>query len=241
MIARPSLRRPSPFDVANTILLSLAGVICLLPMLHVLALNMSSVWPLRDGFRDFMRWMNRLYHEGLVEREFATDTFEIKDRKIVNGEVGFFHFDHNRLYGQHPNGMLINLKENVPEAEVVPIEVFDNPVGEYRTLLNNPVRYFVFSPKKSKRPEAVVKYMNWLLSEEVGWTLTFGFEGDRIQRRIFGAAVSGTDAGYDETRPGGSIPSSRNVPTTINGTSGRERRCERGRGLQLGGTGDNLG
>lgn len=145
---------------------------------HDPAGNMAGVWPLRDGFRDFMRWMNLLYREGLLEREFATDSDETKDRRIAGGQVGFVHCPWGHLYGQDAGGIAINLEKNVPGARYLPVDVFEDPAGGYRKLLNLPVHYYVFVPKRTRHPEAAVKYLDWLMEERTGWTLTFGIEGE---------------------------------------------------------------
>ena len=141
--------------------------------------NMGSLWPVRDGFREFMRWLNDLYREGLIEREFATDSFEIKTRHVVNGSVGFVHAAWNYPYAQNSSSVALNLARNVPGAELVPIDVFEGPDGVHRKLRYLPTRDYAFSPRRSRVPQAAVAYLNWLLSDDTAWTLTFGQTGDQ--------------------------------------------------------------
>ncbi len=146
---------------------------------HDPALNMGSLWPVRDGFRDFMRWMHELYQEGLIEREFATDTFEIKTRHVMNGSVGFIHVPWDYLYAQNSSSVALNLARNVPGAEFVPIDVFQGPDGVYRKLRYLPTRFYAFSPRRSRVPDAAVAYLNWMLEHDNAWTLAFGRTGDQ--------------------------------------------------------------
>jgi len=145
---------------------------------HDEAANMTEIWPRRDGFREFMAWLNDLYRRGLIEREFATDNFTIKTRKVMNGEVGFVHAHYLYPYGQNSASIQANLQSNVPGAELIPVDVFQNDAGEYRGLRYLPVQYYVFSPSRSRRPEVAVAYMNWLLEDDIAWTLSFGVTGE---------------------------------------------------------------
>ncbi|TVR57324.1 MAG: extracellular solute-binding protein [Spirochaetaceae bacterium] len=146
---------------------------------HDPAANMGSLWPVRDGFRDFMRWLHDLYQEGLIEREFATDKFEIKTRHVVNGSVGFIHVPWDYLYAQNSSSVALNLARNVPGAEFVPVDVFEGPDGVYRKLRYLPTRLYAFSPRRSRVPEAAVAYLNWMLADDTAWTLAFGRTGDQ--------------------------------------------------------------
>lgn len=146
---------------------------------HDLRANMASVWPVREGFRDFMRWLHDLYREGLIEREFATDSFDIKTRHVVNGTVGFVHVPYAYPYAQNSSSVALNLANNVPGAELVPVNVFEGRDGVYRSLRNLPTRHYAFSPRRSRAPEAAVAYLNWLLQDDTAWTLTFGHTGDQ--------------------------------------------------------------
>ncbi len=146
---------------------------------HDPAENMGSLWPVRDGFRDFMRWLHDLYHEGLIEREFATDNFDIKTRHVMNGSVGFIHVPWDYLYAQNSSSVALNLARNVPGAEFVPIDVFPGPDGVYRKLRYLPARHYAFSPRRSRVPEAAVAYLNWMLADDTAWTLAFGRTGDQ--------------------------------------------------------------
>ncbi|TVQ20293.1 MAG: extracellular solute-binding protein, partial [Spirochaetaceae bacterium] len=146
---------------------------------HDPAANMGSLWPVREGFRDFMRWLHGLYQEGLIEREFATDSFEIKTRHVVNGRVGFIHVPWDYLYAQNSSSVALNLARNVPGAEFVPVDVFPGPDGVYRNLRHLPTRFYLFSPRRSRVPEAAVAYMNWMLDRGNAWTLAFGRTGEQ--------------------------------------------------------------
>ena len=146
---------------------------------HDLRANMGTVWPVRDGFREFMRWLNGLYREGLIEREFATDSFDIKTRHVVNGSVGFVHAAWSYPYAQNSSSVALNLARNVPGAELVPVDVFEGPDGVHRRLRNLPGQHYVFSPRRSRVPDAAVAYLNWLLTDEIAWNLTFGRTGDQ--------------------------------------------------------------
>lgn len=135
---------------------------------------------LREGFKDFMKWLNELYAEGLIDQEFATKTTgEIKNADIINDKVGFFSECAWIPYGA--DSAYRALLERNPDAEYIPIEVFDNEDGHYYKSNYAPVGLYMFVPKSAKSPEAAVTYLNWMADYDVAFKLKFGNEGEQYE------------------------------------------------------------
>ena len=134
--------------------------------------------PLRKGFKEFMQFMNMLYTEELLDPEFSTDTGEIAEAKITNGNVGFFSGAWWVLPQDNYHADYTTMKEVVPGAELKAIEVFQNADGNYYKAQYPPVGLYLFSPKTAGTAEGVVKYVNWMLKDEVSKTIMFGMEGE---------------------------------------------------------------
>jgi putative aldouronate transport system substrate-binding protein len=88
-----------------------------------------------------------------------------------------------------------NLQKNVPGAEFVPVQTFRNKDGRYKKITYPPVGLYIFSPKTAKNTDAVIKYLDWHAQEDVGWTMSFGIEGEHYEMKD-GAPLP-IDPGYN--------------------------------------------
>lgn len=131
---------------------------------------------MRPGIKDGFRFMNKLYHEGLISKDFALD----KDRKQVeadfsNGYVGFMSDDVGRPLST--GGIYDTLKKTIPEAELSAADTFSDSRGRHTKQCGAGVSLLIAVPQTSKCPEIAVKYLDWMASEDVIITLQNGFEG----------------------------------------------------------------
>ncbi|MGI5892989.1 MAG: extracellular solute-binding protein [Candidatus Merdivicinus sp.] len=135
---------------------------------------------LRDGFKEFMQWLNMLYSEGLIDPEFATKTTkELRNTDIMNGKVGFFMEGAWVPYGADSPYRI--LADEGSDIEYIPIEVFENADGHYYKTNYPPTGLYLFVPKTAKSPEAAVTYLNWMADYDVAFTLKFGNEGEQYE------------------------------------------------------------
>ncbi|MCE3199473.1 extracellular solute-binding protein [Paenibacillus sonchi] len=130
---------------------------------------------LKPGHKDAFKWLNKLYHEKLISPDFALDkTTKQADADVTNGKVGFYAANWD-----YPLSQKIRepLKQNVPEANYVPVDTFKNDEGKYLKEVYNENGIFSFIPKSSKNAELAIKYLNWMADPEVMFFLQFGEEG----------------------------------------------------------------
>ncbi|RXZ79201.1 extracellular solute-binding protein [Paenibacillaceae bacterium] len=125
--------------------------------------------------REYFRWMNQLFKEGLISKEFATDANSQRyTQDFNNGVVGFI--DANNPAPFHN----IQVRKTVAEATYVTVDPFVDPNGEQ--FFNKIADYgmFIMVPKTStdKEAAAVVKYLNWMVQPDVLVTLNKGIEGE---------------------------------------------------------------
>ncbi len=120
---------------------------------------------LKPGAQEGYRIMNTLYNEGIISKDFAVDTNDDKyKRDIMNGNAGFFVEDSMRPYNEE---WFATLKANVPEAEFIPINVFEEPDGVYRNASDPIVGVYIMVPKTASGKAAdVIKYLDWLVQPE---------------------------------------------------------------------------
>ena len=87
---------------------------------------------LLPGHKDGVRFLNKLYNEGLISPDFALD----KDKKkmyqdIATGKVGFYSEDAGSSYGNQPPDTYGVLKKTVPGALLKPLDPYTNEEGKH--------------------------------------------------------------------------------------------------------------
>ncbi len=140
----------------------------------------EQVYPMWPETKEAMRFMNKLYNEKLLGEFVLDKDGSIFKQKVVRGEIGAFgnfaHYPFHSAYGY----IYDTLQQNVPEARLVASFAWKDPTSKENYLQfirNSPYGYMWFSPKSAKHPDLVMKYVDWLASDEACWTAWFGVEG----------------------------------------------------------------
>ncbi len=132
---------------------------------------------LLPGYKEGLRYLNKLYNEGLTDTEFALYTDDTNsDNLIKSGVVGSFIHNWDQPYRDTP-GLLKDLKANVPDAEIISIDCFKNAAGKYYKNAYEPAGVNFFIPASSKNVEGALRYINWLSKVENRYFLQIGEEG----------------------------------------------------------------
>lgn len=134
------------------------------------------------GAVDGIRKMNELYHDGIISKDFVTDTtIDLYQQDVTSGSAGF-------LLGDRTNPTFTNipvLQAAVEGAELVPVNCFDLPDGSYRNPAEPLYGMFVMVPKTSEdKADAVIKYLNWMVNPDVAENLSFTPEHRRTEEGI---------------------------------------------------------
>lgn len=138
--------------------------------------TISERWTV-PGHKDAVQFLNKLYNEGLLTKNFVLD----KDGKqyekdVAQGLVGAIIHNWDNPYRATP-GLATELAKNVPGATLVPFDLKNTDTGKYTKWKYNTNGLFLFVPKFSKNAEAVVKYLNWMAKPEVLLYLQNGTKG----------------------------------------------------------------
>lgn len=134
-------------------------------------------WWLMPGYKDGMRFMNKLYNEGLITPEFALHKDDsIYNKDIQQGRVGYFIRNFDEAYRINP-GLLTELKKNVPGANLVPCDPFVTSQGKHIKRVYGQNGFYMMVPKSSKRVAEAIKYLNWMAQPEVRDFLVNGEKG----------------------------------------------------------------
>jgi putative aldouronate transport system substrate-binding protein len=120
----------------------------------------------------FFGWMNKLYKEGLISKEFVTDINSQQYIQQINSGVAGFT-DSNDASMKLNN----DTRKSVPTAQWVTLDPFKRADGTQRQPVAADYGMFIAVPKSSKNPEAVVKYLNWMVQPKNLATVQSGIEG----------------------------------------------------------------
>ncbi len=132
---------------------------------------------LLPGYKEGVRYVNKLYNEGLTDTEFALNTDDVNnDNLIKSGVVGAFIHNWDQPFRDNP-GLLRDLKVNVPDAEFISVDCFPNAAGKYYKGAYEPAGLNFFIPATSKNVEGTLRYVNWLSKFENRYFLQTGEEG----------------------------------------------------------------
>lgn len=134
-------------------------------------------WP---ETKDAVKYLNKLYNEQLMGQFIIDkDGSQIK-KKILTGELGatvnFAHYMYHPAYGNIEETM----QKDFPNASYTAaypwksVDSKDNYYQFFKGGISNSMRFFI--PKSSKKPEAAMKFMDFMSTDEYIKTLYYGFE-----------------------------------------------------------------
>ncbi|GIP42694.1 lipoprotein LipO [Paenibacillus sp. J45TS6] len=128
---------------------------------------------LLPGHKEALRFLNKLYLEGLMSPDFALD----KDKKKLNqdiqtGKVGMFGADSiEPLHETYKN-----LKTNVSGAKLTAIDPYTNSTGDHFKPLYKPAGLYIIIPKASKHAAEAIQYLDWMAQEDTLFLMQNGEE-----------------------------------------------------------------
>ncbi|MDF2960854.1 MAG: family 1 extracellular solute-binding protein [Paenibacillus sp.] len=114
-----------------------------------------------------------MFDEGLIHKEFATINPTVYKNSILAGKTGIWSMNANEALQWEQQ-----MRANVPTAKVELIPSPVGPDGKGGHYLYNSVTRAWFINKKAKNPEAIIKFYDWMLSDEAEKFFTFGVEGE---------------------------------------------------------------
>ncbi|WP_069998713.1 extracellular solute-binding protein [Cellulosilyticum sp. I15G10I2] len=137
-----------------------------------------------EGFGDYFKWMNQIYNEGLMDPEYYVNAGNENAMKedFVNGKLGVFESNVNYNVDSLRGSLLKVLREKDPKADIISIPPLKNIHDGQIYNRTYPVNgAFTFIPKTSQNVEAALTYLDWLSTQEGGFTLFHGFEGEHFK------------------------------------------------------------
>lgn len=129
-----------------------------------------------DRFVDYNSFAQKVYQDGSIDRDFPTDGNGARTKQdFISGKLGIYGF----LLGpvQVQLQLVDPLKKNVPDAEVAFLPYPESPAGAFLPTMTNPVQMPGAISATAKNPDAVVKYVDFLVKDSTFKTLKYGEEG----------------------------------------------------------------
>jgi putative aldouronate transport system substrate-binding protein len=136
---------------------------------------------LMPGNKDAFKFINKLYNEGLIDKDFplsmGKDTNQFS-KNMVNGLMGAASTNTNEPVMM---GYLAETIKNNPSAKFTLIDPFTDSRGKTPKPVYTPNGIYLIVPKASKRAEEVVKYLDWMSQPENIITFQNGTEGETFE------------------------------------------------------------
>jgi putative aldouronate transport system substrate-binding protein len=131
------------------------------------------------GVKDAIKFMNKMYNEGLISKEFPLDTQDaIWTADVISGFGGSIIHNYDFALRSPSPGLIVNLQARRPDAQFVPCDPFKDKDGQYSKEIDDVAGIQIFVPKTSKdKTDEVIKYLNWMADPEVLFFLQYGEEG----------------------------------------------------------------
>ncbi|WP_223869329.1 extracellular solute-binding protein [Paenibacillus sabuli] len=142
-----------------------------------------------DSFEEEASFMKRLYEEGIIDRDFLNDkNGENARQDFVTGKLGIYPVLLN--WKTFTTNEYKTLKDNVPDAEIIPIPYPESRAGAFTPTFANPVQMTAAINRGADNPEAVMAYVDFLIEPSTGQTLKYGVEGEHYEMGENGCPVA---------------------------------------------------
>jgi putative aldouronate transport system substrate-binding protein len=145
------------------------------------------------GYKDAVRFLNKMFNEGLIGPDFMLDKDgEQYKKSVAQGLVGSVMHNWDDVYRASP-GLQAELAKAVPGGLYVPIDPFVNADGKTSKALYNPNGIYLFNPSFSKNTIPFLKYLEWQAQPEVRFFLQSGTKGVHFMEERDGIPISYVD------------------------------------------------
>lgn len=153
------------------------------------------------GIREFFRFMNKLYNEGLLNPEYYTLSEDDFKSQIVTGQLAFFEYSVNGSVDVLRGSLLKTLQENIPAADIISIPPMKNVNdGKQYSDAYPEGGLIAFCPLTASEEvvEACMTYLDWMCTKDGGFVLYHGFEDEHFTFDADGVPIV-KDASYNST------------------------------------------
>ena len=131
--------------------------------------------PMEDNFADGIKYIRKLFAEGLIDSDYLLQDRTSLDAKVTNEKVGF-------VYHYQPTKFADTMKSINPEFNIKGITHLKNAEGVSKcydaSYISSILDKGLAITTTCKNPAEVLKKLDWLYSEEGIEAMNFGREGE---------------------------------------------------------------
>jgi len=128
--------------------------------------------------KEYLQYMNKLYAEGLLDKEYPINKGANVQEKLVAGKAAM-----NVTAWSSALSINNNFKAKNPTGELAYIAPPKGPRGETGFSRYGPVRSYLFVPAQSKHIKEAVGFLDYMSRPEVYTYVSFGEEGKQFNRK----------------------------------------------------------
>ncbi len=132
--------------------------------------------PMEPQFKEWLRMMNKWYSDGLLDKDYTTNTDNIIDAKIITGNAGAFA----GYIGGHLGKYIAMTRETEPKFDLVGVlpPISDSVTKNYLPVVSPKVSNpFLAITVDCADPETAMKWADYLYTDEGRLLINFGVEG----------------------------------------------------------------
>lgn len=146
----------------------------------------------------FLEMYNRWLDNGWFDPDFLVTEETNYESMLYSGRLGIYFCDPTQI-----NKYIPLLQAEDPDAELEVLPVLSGPMGEAALQATTGVRNVAYVTTMSEHPELVVKYFDWLVSDQENYKLgKYGVENTHYVIEEDGRWRSPDSAGGDDSKRG---------------------------------------
>ncbi|OCT12089.1 hypothetical protein A8709_30005 [Paenibacillus pectinilyticus] len=124
-----------------------------------------------------LTFKKKLYDDGIIDKDYINDKDGAKAKQdFLNGKIGIY-VKFTGGWGDFALNDMATLQKNVPTATIAPLGYPKSPLGTFTGAIDNPVQMTTVINAKAKDPEAVGRYLNFMMKPETASKIFNGDEG----------------------------------------------------------------
>lgn len=145
-----------------------------------------------DGYKDYMKWLNKCYAEGLLDPDFVLGKPNGSQEKVMAGRAFAMNWNIDAgIFEKTYDGLLANF----PDAKLDVMAPPAGPAGQYQHANANDVLCCNIISADAEKPERIMELLEFLCSEEGSFLAQNGLEG--VHYTMNGEEIVKNEAEYE--------------------------------------------
>ncbi|MDN4527402.1 hypothetical protein [Fictibacillus fluitans] len=143
--------------------------------------NKVTYGPSTEKYKKALKWFNKMYEEGLIDKDFLTQEVDIYDKHLVEGQSAGF------IDNTDTAGRIMKLASdggNPFKFTPVPYLQYEGTSVSFNSTAKRVAQpYGLAISATAKNPEKIVKYLDYGYSEKGKTLFNWGIEGETFEKK----------------------------------------------------------